>query len=1054
MTAILNLPKLYITLIASIAFTIADAQPYYFRHYEVENGLSNNTVFCGIQDKDGFMWFGTKDGLNRFDGYRFKLFNIDNPDRKNLSRDLVGSVALDDRQRLWVGSEKGLFIFNLFSEKLVPVIDTLRDVHNIFSDKKGRLWFISGNDVCRYNMANKTLIKFPRAEYFAATSICEQADGTLWFSSVDGHLYRYDDNTAKFSKFNLFSHSPVPLSYWVHTIYADNKGSIFAGTISQGIKQLDIASGEYKDLLTYNADGTIIYVRDILEAGENELWFGTESGIYIMDRKTGQFQNLRKKFLDPYSLSDNAVYTLFKDREGGIWAGTYFGGVNYYPKQYLTFKKFFPDHSKESISGSAVREICEDKFGNLWIGTEDAGISKLNHQTNELTHYMPAGTPGSISNSNIHGLLAVGNDLWVGTFERGLDILDIKTGKVKKHYRSGPGPNDLKSDFIVTLLQARNGTIYLGTSNGVFYYNADKDNFSRVAGMPMRFYSSLFEDEEGTIWAGTHGDGAWYYNPSTGAEGHFINEAGNENSLSGNFVNALHEDNDKNIWMATEGGGLCKLNKKTKQFTRITTSDGLPSNFIFKILEDSANTLWITTSKGLVNMNTGTGKMTVYTKANGLLNDQFNYNSGYKDAKGTLYFGSVRGMITFNPAAHHESQFTPKVFLTGFQVNNKEMEIGESQLLKSSILYTNGITLPYNQSTFSIDFAALSFTSPERTEYMYKMEGVDREWTQIRSNRRVYFTNLEAGTYTFKLQASGPGFAGIHEKNLVIKILPPFWATNVAYLVYAIIGASLLVYIFRSYHKVQEGKKEKEIYEAKINFFTNIAHEIKTPLTCIKGPVDNLGEMMNDIPVIQQDVTMLERNTKRLMELANQILDFRQVEARGFSLDFTSVNLTELLRENYLSFVPMAGKRKLSYTIHLPPSPVHMLADGEALNKIFSNLFSNAVKYAENRVQIRLIMPVKDGEPVRISISNDGHIIPDDMREKIFEPFVRLKESVKQKGTGIGLALARSLAELHGGKIFMSNEEAQMNVFILSLPFRGSAPKRDLAEPVETINIT
>jgi ligand-binding sensor domain-containing protein len=746
--------KLYtcIILFLAISITIAYAQPYYFRHYEVENGLSNNTVFCSFQDKDGFMWFGTKDGLNRFDGYRFKLFNIDNPDRKNLSRDLIGSVASDNKQRLWVGSEKGLYQFHQYREKLLPVIDTLRDVHNIHCDKTGRLWFIAEGDVCRYDIDKKTLLRFPKHKYFHGTSICETPDGVMWFSSFDGFLHRYNDNTGQFSEFDLFSHSPAPLSQYIHNMYADNKGSIFVGTTSQGIKQFNISSGQYTDLLTYNADGTIIYVRDILEANEKELWFATESGIYIMDRETGKFQNLRKKFLDPYSLSDNAVYTLYKDKEGGIWAGTYFGGINYYPKQYLTFKKYFPDHSNESISGSAVREICEDKFGHLWIGTEDAGISRLSPDSKEITHYMPAGTAGSISNSNIHGLLAVGNDLWVGTFERGLDILDIKTGKVRKHYRSGPGPNDLKSDFIVTLLQTRKGIIYLGTSFGVFRYNAAEDNFSTVGSMPHRFYSCLLEDEEGTIWAGTHGDGVWFYNPLTGKQGHYINEAGNTNSLSGNFVNALHEDNDKNIWLATEGGGLCRLNKKTGQFKRYTTDDGLPGNFVFKILEDSLNTLWITTSKGLVNMDTRTGKMTVYTKANGLLNDQFNYNSGYKDAKGTLYFGSVRGMITFNPASFHQSEFLPKVFLTGFQVNNKEMEIGADHALKNSILHTDGITLPYNQSTFSIDFAALSFTSPERTEYMYKMEGVERDFTQIKSNLRLYLTNIEYGKYTLILK--------------------------------------------------------------------------------------------------------------------------------------------------------------------------------------------------------------------------------------------------------------------------------------------------------------
>jgi signal transduction histidine kinase/ligand-binding sensor domain-containing protein len=1042
--------KLYISLLLLLTVSIVHAQTYYFRHYEVENGLSNNTVFCSTQDRDGFMWFGTKDGLNRFDGYRFKLFNIDNPDRTNISRDLVGSVACDRDGKLWVGTDKGLYFFNMQQEKLVPFIDTLRDIHNIYCDQKGRLWFISDHTVGKYDFQKKSLRLYPGGKYFHATTVGESPDGTMWIATMDGQLCRYDDATDDFTRFNLFTHSPVPLSRFIQTIFFDEKGSIFVGTTSQGIKQFNIASGDYSDILTYNADGTIIYVRDILSNGDNELWFATESGIYILDRNTGKFQNLRKKFLDPYSISDNAVYTLYKDKEGGIWAGTYFGGLNYYPKQYFAFKKFFPDHSRETISGSAVRDIREDKFGNLWVGTEDAGISKLNPQRNEIVHYLPTGAPGSISNSNIHGMLNVGNDLWIGTFERGLDIMDIKTGKVRKHYRSGPGPNDLKSDFIVTMLQAKDGSIYLGTSLGVFRYNAAKDNFDALPALPPRFYPALLQDSEGLIWAGTHGDGAWCLDPVSGKAVHYNNERGNKNSLSASFVNAIHEDKDGNIWFGTEGGGLSKLEKSSGQFSRYTTYDGLPSNFIFKVLEDNRNSLWITTSKGLVNMNTRDGKMTVYTRANGLLNDQFNYNSGYKDAKGTLYFGSVRGMITFNPSTFGESAFIPKVYLTGFQVNNREMEIGPENSLKNSILHAEAITLPYNESTFSIDFAALSFTSPERTEYTYKMEGVDREWTLIKSNRRVYFTNLGAGTYLFKLRASGPGFAGLHEKNLVIKVLPPFWATNLAYFIYIITGLALLYYLLRSYHKVHESKKQKEIYEAKIDFFTNIAHEIKTPLTLINGPVDNLRDLVEEVPLIKQDVKMLERNTKRLVDLVNQILDFRQVESKGFSLDFSAVNLSELIKENYLSFEALAVKRKISCNINLPAAPVQIQADAEALNKVFSNLFSNAVKYAERMVYIQLINPAKDEQVIRIEVSNDGKIIPADMREKIFEPFVRLKESTKQKGTGIGLALARSLTELHGGKVYLSDERNGMNVFVLELPTgTGTIKQKELIKTVE-----
>lgn len=1036
--------KYFSAIILSFLLVFAGhAQPYYFRHYEVENGLSNNTVFCSVQDKNGFMWFGTKDGLNRFDGYQFKIFHITNRDTGSLSRDLISSLVIDNNGTLWIGSQKGLFRFDQQNERLVPFLDSIRDINNLLIDRSGQLWITSGLTLCRYNFNNKQFTLFPTGKYFETTSFTETEHGEMWFSSTNGFIHRYEPATNTFTKFNVFEKSPPAATNWVYRILANKKGYIYIGTSAQGIKQFNLATFTYKDILTYNADKTTIYVRDIARTSDDEIWFATESGIFILNQWTGKFQNLKKKFLDPYTLSDNAIYTIYQDGEGGIWAGTYFGGLNYFPKQYFSFQKFFPDYSKNSISGSAVREICEDHEGNIWIATEDAGISKLNPWTKEIQHFSPDGTPTGISNSNIHGLLVIGNDLWIGTFEHGLDIMDIRTGKVKKHYKAGPGPHDLKSNFILNMLQTKSGAIYLATSNGVFRYDPATDGFARDPGLPVNgFFSSLLEDNEGNIWMSSHGSGIFYYNPITGATGNLTYQPNNRNSLPTDVVNALYLDSRNRIWCATEGGGLAQLSQDKKQFRRFSTKEGFSSNFIYKILEDSEKKLWVTTSKGLVNMDLDGKNKIVYTKTNGLLNDQFNYNSGYRGKDGRLYFGSVRGMITFNPANFYQSKFVAPVFITGFQVHNKELEIGDNSHLKNSIIHTNKITLPHDQSSFSIDFAAVSFTYPERTEYKYKMEGMDKEWTYLTSNRKVYFTNIKPGEYVFKLQAAGTGFKGTHERDLIIKILPPFWATNLAYVIYTILGLLLLYYIVRTYHNVHENKKAKEIYEAKIDFFTNIAHEIKTPLTLIKGPVDNLSEMVNEVPAIQEDVAMMQRNTSRLVNLVNQILDFRRTEAKGFSLDFTPVNLNENIKEAFITFEPVAKKKGLDYSIHLPNDNIFTLADDEALNKIFSNLFSNAVKYAEKKVSVVLVTPQKEDKVLVLAIRNDGNLIPDDMREKIFEPFVRLKENNKQKGTGIGLALARSLVELHGGKLYLEKPENGMNVFIMTIPWLTVTDKK------------
>lgn len=985
----------------------------------------------------GFLWFGTKDGLNRFDGYHFKLFNIEG-EGSNFTPDAVSCIIPDKNNVLWVGCKKGLFRFDTKKERLVRYIDSLPEINGIQLDRKGRLWFISGYTLYRFNFNTKVLTVFPSRQYFRATSICLSDDGHIWASTTHGFIERFNDTTEAFEVFDVFSHSQMASSKWINKIYPAGKGSLFIGTTSQGLKQFNVATSNYIDLLTFNPDKTTIYIRDIKQSTENEFWIATESGIFILNTITKKFINLKKKILDPYSLSDNAVYALCRDADGGMWAGTYFDGINYYSKQLAAFYKYFPDNSANAISGSVVREICEDHFENIWIGTEDAGLNKLNTKTGIITQYKPTGNCRGIAYTNIHGLLVVGNELWIGTFEHGLDVMNIRTGQVVRHYKAGLGEKDLKSNFIVTLMQTKAGDILVGSSNSLFKYDPKTNGFDAVKEThPSIFVSAMLEDHTGTIWIGTQYKGVDFYNPTTKQKGHFENEPANENSLSTNSINSIYEDSKHNLWFATEGGGLCRLSSNRKTFIRVTTKNGLPSNYIFKVLEDNKSHLWVSTLKGLVNLNPDDGTVKIYSKDNGLLNNQFNYNSGFKDAKGRMYFGGIKGMISFMPDDIVTTATVPPVYITGFQVQNKELDIKEdSDILKKPIIYTDEITLPYNRSSISIDFAALGFVSPETTAYSYFMKGLDKEWTEIKQNRKIYFTNLTSGKYVFNIKAAINGNQPAKETQLTIIILPPFWATLWARLLYAAVAIALLYYLFRTYHNKIEGKKEKEIYEAKIDFFTNVTHEIRTPLTLIKGPVDNLLELVDQYPAIKADVVTLERNTDRLIALITQILDFRQVETKGFSIDFIKVNISQMLNDAYLNYTDLAKKKEITYTIYLPDNNIYALADEEALYKIFSNLFQNAVKYADTKINIRLLPPDADMLTFSIVFENDGAKIPVDMKEKIFEPFYRLKQSFKQQGTGIGLALARSLTALHNGDLYLKDNVDSMNIFVLCLPLK------------------
>lgn len=1020
----------------------AIGQSWSFRHYQVEDGLSNNAVLCSVQDNKGFLWFGTKDGLNRFDGYTFKIFRNDPGDTTSIGNNFIRCLYMDKDNVLWAGTDKGLYRYNATDESFTLLhTPFLAQVTNIKMDRRGFLWFISNFNLFKYDIRARQLQQFGTTDYFEATSICTLVDGSVWVSTSSGQIKKYNPATNNFLSYDLFSHSPASVSNWIECLYAASDGNILVGTSNQGVKEFYTATITYKDILTYNPDKTEIFARAFLQTTPNECWIATESGIYIYDLQTGGFTQLHKEYTDPYSISDNAVYTFCKDKEGGIWAGTYFGGVNYLPLQPVTFKKYFPEKGKNSISGNVVREIIEDKYGRLWIGTEDAGLNRLD-TTGHFTNYLPTGTKDGISYTNIHGLLVIDNELWIGTFEHGLDVMDITTGKVVRRYAKGTDSTMLRSNFIYCIYQSAEGEIMVGTTIGAYLYSRKTGGFSLLPGMPLHnWYTSILKDKNGVIWAATYGNGVNYYDTKKGKAGNFSYQQQNRSSLCYDRVNKVFEDSYDHLWFATEGG-LCRFLPGTRSFKRYTTAEGLPSNFILSIAEDDNRRLWISTTKGLVCFDIATEQVAaVYSRANGLLSDQFNFSSAFKDRHGNMYFGSVKGLISFHPGQTLKKDLSPPIYITGFQVNNKELVINkQGSPLQRSITFTDKLVLTHNQSTFSINFASLGYTAPEMSEYAYKMEGLDADWVYLKTNRKVYFTNLSAGMYTFRVKA-----AGSDETRLVIQVLPPWWTSRWAYAGYAALILALTWYISRAYllrlkekerRRIEQLKiaKEKELYEAKMQFFTNVAHEIKTPLTLIKGPLEKVIRKAGDDPGIRDSLRIMERNTGRLVDLTNQLLDFRQTEIIGFSLHFAEVNITTIVDDTFISFKPLAEQKGLSFTQYSGPKDIYANIDTDAFNKILTNLLSNAVKYARSRVELHLL-PLKPGDTTFvIEVKNDGYLIPMDMKEKIFEPFFRLKETEKQKGTGIGLALSLSLTQLHKGMLALREPEDDMNVFAVEIP--------------------
>ncbi len=1024
---------------------VSVAQPYYFRHYQVENGLSNNSVFCSAQDNEGFMWFGTKDGLNRFDGYQFKTYRHNAEQPGSLGNDLVYALHQDNANRLWIGTNRGVYLYFSKTEKfeLIKGTASLR-INELTTDDNENLWIISIRRTYVYNINQKKLNALEKKANFDATSVSKMDDGSIWITTLNGTIEQYDAKLNRFNSHYVMSKANPKENSWVTKTIDMGNGNILIGTANQGIKSFNRKTGLIKEILTFNSNKTSIYVRDMIKASENEFWIASESGIYIYNND--KIVQLTKQYSNLYSLSDNAIYTLHKDKENGIWSGTYFGGINYCSSQYSVFTKYFPQKGINSISGSDVREIHKDGNGNFWIGTEDAGLSMLNPKTGLFTNFFPDGKPSSISYSNIHGLLVDGNKLWIGTFEHGIDVMDITTKKVIKHYTPGKG-NSLLNGFILTFCKTKSGDIYLATIVGLYRYNREKDDFDLVEGLPLIFYAIITEDSNGNIWAGSFNHGIVVFTPDKKGFVQYENDPKKPKSVSHNTINGIYEDSNKNIWVSTDGGGLNKFNQKNKNFDRITVKDGLPSNFLFKIIEDSEKKLWIGSSRGLVHFNPPNKAIKVYSSSNGLLTDQFNYNSGFKDTDGRIYFGSVRGMISFNPKDLNTVSKQPPLKITGFQINNQEIDVLGKSVLSESIINTAKIVLNDAQSSFSLDFAAISFLSPEMTQYAYRMKGISDEWNYLKTNRKVYFTKLSAGDYVFEIKALANGNTTWTKNNpqLLITVLPPFYKSNLAYLCYTVLLGLIIFYSFRAYHirmenrnkrrmERFENKKEKEIYQAKIEFFTNIAHEIRTPLTLIKGPMGDLLKQAAEVPYMEKKLKIMERNTDRLFKLTNQLLDFRKTEVNGFSLNFVKADISEILTDIFSFFQTITEQKNLSYKLVLPEQKLEAYIDTEAFYKILSNLIDNAIKYSDSLIEISLKIPEEASEHFQITVLNDGRTIPEELHQKIFEPFFRATETQIKQGTGIGLSLSKSLTELHGGNLKVINDETGNNLFVLELP--------------------
>ena len=1061
--AFINICSLFFLLFSQR--TILHAQPYYFKHFTVENGLSSTITTGVLLDKKGFLWVSTLDGLNRFDGYNFKIYRNILGDSTSLGCNIIWRLFQSKDGSIWEGTDFGVYVFDPVTETFSHIKGTPKTYTSyIAQDKNGIMWMIIGGGLYQYNPKNHDTRQIADKEnnYFSACVITN--DNEIWVATGSGKVGVFDPLADHFSLYSVFDNKTLPSNRYIYTLYDNENGALLIGTMHEGVKQFNLRDRTYKNILSKDNKGGDLYARDFCKVNPNEIWIATESGIFIYNTQNSKIINLKEDEHDPYSLSSNAVYSLCKDNEGGVWAATYLGGLNYYSRTNSLFEKYIPIVNRNSIKGNTVREITRDDYGNLWIGTEDAGLNKYNLITQKFTHFTASGKKTDISYTNIQGLLCDSNELYIGTFEHGMDIMDLRTEKVIHHYSADSNSHDLKSNYVLYFYKSSNNDIWVCTSNSICLYNKKKGTFKLVSAFPWNIvYTSILESNDGTMWASSYSGKVLYYNPKKNLYGSLHLLYNGTDLLQENKILYLKEARDGSLWIASFNG-LFRVDLKSLKFKAYYTKDGLPSNNVFRIIEDSLGRFWIPTSQGLAIMEKDLKTIKVFHKSNGLLDDEFSYGSAYQAKNGQIYLGSLKGMISFDPSAIKFDNYKPGINFTNFSVYNTPLKVDrQNGPLYESLAETDHITLKHNQSSFNIEFAALCYTSPDNVQYAYEMENFDNKWVNIKSNRNVNFTGLPGGEYVFKVRSTnGSGVWQDNTRVLKITILPPIWKTSWAYCVYLIAVILLIYFVARTYkrrllHKqkrhmeLYEIHKEKELLAAKTDFMTRITHEIRTPLTLITVPLEMTLRETKGMADVQAYLKIMDKNTDRLRQLTDQLLDLRKIETEHFALNMCEVNLTYLLKEIYANFNLAIKKRNILFRLETDDCPGNIYADKEALTKIITNLFDNAIKYCEQNVIVEARQGLGDSNMVEVCVSNDGLIIPEKYREMVFEPFFRLKETEKARGTGIGLAISKSLAELHNGSLSLTVNNS-MNCFILLLPQGVESCKIDHTNPVKPSN--
>lgn len=1030
-------------------FCVLSVHGQFFRHYTINDGLSNNAVYSIFQDSKGLMWFGTINGLHSFDGLHISV--VKNSSDKITLGNVIYSISEDHLRRLWIASDSGLTLYSLEKGSFLPfeqATDSGVKIHSyvsyVFKDSHNNMWISTvGQGVFCYS-ANGKLLQYTAGQIPSNNikHITEDKSGIIWITTIDKGICSYNPLTHAFSSY-IDADALKNL-----VVFEDSQANLWVGNAGKGLFLFDRKNGKFNPVIKPEYPYHMLQIRSIVEYEPGTLLLASDEGLISYSVASGKINWLKPAENNYRGLNDKFLHSLFIDNEKGLWIGTYFGGVNYLAPNNTNFSYY--GRSNTSINGRIVSVFAKDEKENLWLGTDDAGLYYWDREKNEFISYQT-----KVTYENIHALLWDKDHLYVGMYMGGLDVLNLKTGKIK-NYNTNGSSHSLYSSGVYALYKDIYGVLWVGTSLGLNCYNPLSDDFTRIEQMRSADVTHILEDVKGFLWVMTLNKGIFRLDRKTNLWENYLYDSNMSNGLPSNKIVTAAIDEEQKLWIGTDGKGLCYFDYDKNIFIPVPLT-GAPSDVIYKIIPDH-NTLWLSTSNGLLCYYPEQNSWKVYTKYDGLQDDQFSPNGGIKMSDGTLYFGGINGFNGFRPTEIKQNYRPPQLVFTDFSLFNKHVDSETSDSpLKGSITYAEKIVLKNKHSIFSINFAALSYISPLKNRYKYKLDGFEKEWTEIQDIPRASYTNLPAGNYVLRvIGANSDGVWNEKGISLRIKVLPPAWLSLPFIIIYVLLLLGLLYYFLHRMQKEHKKKieyleieKEKQLYDAKIDFFTNVVHEIRTPLSLILAPLDHIMQSTGKITDFMPDLQIIERNAQRLLTLVNQLMDFRKIEEGGIRLNFQTINLNELVADIYTRFKLSADLKNIQLNIALPPKGCYLYTDPDALTKIVSNLLSNALKFTSNTIWIELTEDEKTKQ-ISLRIKDNGIGINEVEQKNIFKPFYQIRQNNlnDQIGTGIGLFLVKSLITLLNATLTLKSEKEEGSEFIIELPAENNNPANSIKEEI------